>query len=127
MNVSIDIIRPCGFAISDRQLKRAGMDYMVQAEKTFHDSWEDYRGSVLGRLILLDTKATVAYTDFEFLPTDCLVVGRESDGVPASVFAVMDHQVFIPMHPPMRSLNVAVAAAMVLGEALRQTGLFWSE
>jgi tRNA (cytidine/uridine-2'-O-)-methyltransferase len=126
LNVAIDIIRPCGFAMSDRQLKRAGMDYMEQAEKTFYDLFEDYKNADTGRLILLDTKATIAYTDFAFLPTDRLVVGRESNGVPASVFDMMDHQVFIPMFPPMRSLNVAVAASMVLGEALRQTGLFWS-
>ncbi len=127
LHVAIDIIRPCGFAISDRQLKRAGMDYMEQAEKAFYDSFEDYKNANAGRLVLLDTKATIAYTDFAFLSTDRLVVGRESDGVPASVFDAMDHQIFIPMFPPMRSLNVAVAASMVLGEALRQTGSFYEE
>ncbi len=125
MNIPIDIIQPCGFAISDRQLKRAGMDYAVQADKSFYDSFEEYKHSMEGRLILLDTKANISYTSFQFFPTDRLVVGRESDGVPDSLYNAMDHQVFIPMHPPMRSLNVAVAAAMVLGEALRQTGLLY--
>lgn len=128
MNIPLDIIRPCGFAISDRQLKRAGMDYMVYAEKTFYDDWESYKISAGSeRLILLDTKATLSYVNFDFLPTDRLVVGSESTGVPESVYHTMDHHVFIPMHPPMRSLNVAVAASMVLGEALRQTHLFYGE
>ena len=126
MKVGVDIIRPCGFAISDRQLKRAGMDYIDHVDKVFYDSWDSYLDQgPKGRLILLDTKGEVSYGDFSFDPTDRLIVGRESDGVPQHVFESTDNQILIPMHPPMRSLNMAISAAMVLGEALRQTKLFY--
>lgn len=127
MQVGVDIIRPCGFAVSDRQLKRSGMDYMDHVDKEFYDSWDVYRSSVEEeeRLILLDTQAETSYIDFEFKPTDRLIIGRESDGVPESVYNATDHQVLIPMYPPMRSLNMAISAAMVLGESLRQTHSFY--
>lgn len=125
MQVGVDIIGPCGFALSDRQLKRSGMDYVDHVEKVLYDSWDDYERSKPKRLILLDTKATIPYTDFQFLSDDSLMVGSEGQGVPDSVYQRTDHQVLIPMHPPLRSLNVAISAAMVLGEALRQTEGFW--
>lgn len=125
MGVKVDIVGPCGFAFSDRQLKRSGMDYIDHVEKTLYDSWDDYKLSKPKRLILLDTKATVPYMDFQFFPEDSLMVGSESQGVPELVYKETDHQVLIPMYPPLRSLNVAISAAMVLGEALRQIGGFF--
>jgi tRNA (cytidine/uridine-2'-O-)-methyltransferase len=127
MKVGVDIIGPCGFAFSDRQLKRSGMDYLDHVDKTLYDGWNDYKKTAHGRLILLDTKATTSYTAFQFLPGDSLMVGTESQGVPDFVYQETDHQVLIPMHPPLRSLNVAISAAMVLGEALRQTGGFYAD
>lgn len=125
MNVGVDIIGPCGFAFSDRQLKRSGMDYVDHVDKTLYDSWEMYTKDRPKRLILLDTKAEVSYTDFSFLPDDTLMVGTESQGVPDPIYKETDHQILIPMHPPFRSLNVAISAAIVLGEVLRQTKGFW--
>ena len=125
MQIGVDIVGPCGFALSDRQLKRSGMDYVNHVEKVLYDSWDDYKRSKPKRLILLDTKATISYADFQFLPDDSLMVGSEGQGVPDSVYQETDHQVLIPMHPSLRSLNVAISAAMVLGEALRQTKGFW--
>ena len=111
--------------MSDRSLKRAGMDYMEIANLTRHDSWENFR-ETLGesRLILLTTKASGTHIDFKFEASDTLLLGRESAGVPDVVHEQADGQVKIPMAGAARSLNVAVAGALVLGEALRQTGLF---
>ena len=130
MGVNVDIVRPCNFALSDRQLKRAGMDYMDKTDVLFHDTWKDYQifshsCSPTRRLVLLDTKATIPYIDFRFSSNDCLVLGSEGEGVPSSVYEDTDYQVLIPMHPSFRSLNVAISAAMVLGEALRQTESFF--
>lgn len=128
MQVGIDIIEPCGFVFSDRKLRRSGMDYVDHVEKEIHGSWESYyKKPHSGRLVLLDTKGSTSHTDFAFDPMDTLLLGRESDGVPESVYAQTDAQIFIPMHPPLRSLNVAVAGAMVLNEALRQTHSFYKE
>lgn len=102
------------------------MDYVEYVEKVFYDSWEEYlEHGPQGRLILLDTKGKTSYGDFSFAPSDRLIVGRESDGVPEDVYGATDHQITIPMHPPMRSLNMAISAAMVLGEALRQNNMFY--
>jgi tRNA (cytidine/uridine-2'-O-)-methyltransferase len=124
--VGVDIIGPCGFLWSDRRLKRAGLDYLEQVEVARHDSWPAYwRGHKArpggGRLVLLTTRASVSYLDFAFCPDDTLLLGRESAGVPDTVFETADVCVRIPLEPGLRSLNVALAAAMVLGEALRQT------
>lgn len=125
LGVGIDIIGPCGFAFSDKQMKRAGMDYLDRLDWTEHVSWETFRGARGdGRLILLSTKAKTAYTDFAFVPGDTLLVGRESAGVPDDVAAAADAGIKVPMAAGMRSLNVAAALAMVLGEALRQTAGF---
>lgn len=127
--VPVDIIEPAGFPWSDRALKRAGLDYWELADVTRHQSWETYLashraavGPMAGRLILLTTKSAEPYTGFAFHPGDTLLVGRETAGVPPEVHAIADARLTIPMRPPARSLNVAIAAAMVLGEALRQTG-----
>jgi len=128
LHVGVDIIEPCGFVFSDRHLKRAGMDYLKLAQVMRHASWQAFRtlrqGGEGRRLVLLTTKGAVPYTDYRFEPTDVLLLGSESSGVPDEVHAVVDARVTIPMAPDARSLNIAVAAAMVLGEALRQTGAF---
>lgn len=124
--VPVDIIEPCGFPWDDRGFRRSGMDYVPLAKAVRHDSWEAFLSCrpPAGRLVLLTTKSSIPYTGFGFRADDTLLVGRESAGVPAHVHERADARVIIPMHPPARSLNVAVAAAMVLGEALRQTAGF---
>lgn len=123
LGVPVDIIEPCGFSFSDRSLKRAGMDYLERATIHRHDSWAKFletRGS--SRIILLSTKAAEPYTGFTFAENDLLLLGRESAGVPDEVHERADARVLIPMADGARSLNVALAGAMVLGEALRQVG-----
>lgn len=122
LGVGVDIIEPCGFLFSDRGFKRAGMDYLELAAATRHASWEAFRPE--GRLVLLTTKASECYAGFAFRPDDVLLVGRESAGVPDEVHAAAAARLRIPMRQGLRSINVAQAAAMVLGEALRQTGGF---
>jgi tRNA (cytidine/uridine-2'-O-)-methyltransferase len=123
LGLPIDIILPCGFPFSDRAFKRAGMDYLDQANLTRHMDWQEFetaRTVTGGRLILLTTKAEKPYTRCIFRPDDILLLGRESSGVPRKVHDAADELVLVPMAAGMRSLNVAVAAAMVVGEALRQ-------
>ena len=123
MGVPVDIIEPCGFAFSEKSFRRAGMDYVEMAELEHHmsfdhfESWREKRGN---RLILLTTKAEQSYTAFEFSSDDIILMGRESAGVPDAVHSCADDRITIPMPGKLRSLNVALAAAMVLGEALRQ-------
>lgn len=126
LGVSVDLIEPAGFVLSDRRMRRAGMDYLDRLTLERHVSWDAFcdAPSTGGRLILLSTHATTAYTDFAFHPDDTLLVGRESAGVTDAVRAACDASVRIPLAAELRSLNVAAAAAMVLGEALRQTGGF---
>ena len=125
LGVGVDIIEPCGFVFTDARLKRAGMDYLDEVSITRHSSWAAFTESRdAGRLVLLTTKANVAYTDFAFESADTLIVGRESAGAPRTVHQAADARVKVPMGDGMRSLNVALASAMVLGEALRQTGRF---
>ncbi len=124
LGVAVDIIEPCGFVLDDRRLKRAAMDYLGQAEIRRHVSWDAYvRAPRNGRLVLLSTKARLPYHRFAFAADDSLLLGRESAGVPPEVAQAADERVLIPMRPNLRSLNVALAAALALGEALRQTGL----
>jgi len=122
MGVAVDIIEPCGFPFGDASLRRAGLDYLERANVMRHDSWEAFRNAVVGRLILATTKATQAHTAFAYRPDDTLLFGRESAGVTDKVARAADAKVRIVMVDGMRSLNVAVAAGMILGEALRQTG-----
>lgn len=127
LGVPVDVIEPCGFPFSDRGLRRAGLDYLAAAELCHHASWsvfEAARRDSGARLILLTTRARLPYTAFAFQATDILLVGRESAGVPDEVHAAADGRLVIPLRPGRRALNVAVAAAMALGEALRQTGGF---
>lgn len=122
LGVAVDLIEPAGFPIDDRRLTRAAMDYFTAADLTRHASWARYvTDRKPGRLVLLTTRAEASHLDFAFRPDDVLLLGRESAGVPAEVRSVCDAEVRVPMRPGLRSLNVALAAALVLGEALRQT------
>jgi tRNA (cytidine/uridine-2'-O-)-methyltransferase len=124
------LIEPAGFPMSDRHFRRAGMDYLDHVRIKRHASWRafhDWRAANGRRLALLSTRGDVAYTDFAFGTGDIIMVGRESAGVPDEVFASADARLVIPVRAGLRSLNVAVASAMVLGEALRQTGHFERE
>jgi tRNA (cytidine/uridine-2'-O-)-methyltransferase len=125
LGVPADIIEPCGFVFSDRNFRRAGMDYLDQASVTRHASWDAFlRDREPGRIVLLTTKSTKPYASFAFRPEDTLLLGRESAGVPDEVHARADARLCIPLRAGLRSLNVAVAGAMVFGEALRQTSGF---
>jgi len=124
LGVAVDIIEPCGFLLSDRHLRRAGLDYLDLAAMTRHRSWAAYRQTAPRRLLLLTTGGEVRHCDFLYKPGDSLMVGRESAGVPEEVKEACDARLRIPMRSGLRSLNVATAAALALGEALRQTGLF---
>ncbi|MGL5116957.1 MAG: tRNA (cytidine(34)-2'-O)-methyltransferase [Beijerinckiaceae bacterium] len=127
LGVSADIIEPAGFPVSDRHFRRSGMDYLDDVEIIRHVSWatfDDGRRYGGRRLVLLTTHGAVAHTTFAFQPGDTLMVGRESAGVPDAVHEVADARIVIPMVPRLRSLNVAVSAAIALGEALRQLNAF---
>lgn len=128
LGVDIDIIEPTGFPWGDRALKRAGLDYWEFAKVRRHTDWdsfykahEEIEGQKPGRLVLLTTKGDTPYTEFSFEPGDTLLLGQETAGAPPEVHAAADARVIIPMLEGRRSINIALAAAMVLGEALRQT------
>ncbi len=123
LGVSAAIIEPAGFDASDRNFRRSGMDYLGAVPVERHVSFEAFEASRRAagrRLVLLTTKGVVPYTDFSFADGDILMVGRESAGAPDHVHAAADARIVIPLRPGLRSLNVAVAAAMALGEAIRQ-------
>ena len=126
LGVGLDVIEPTGFLLSDRRLRRAGMDYLEALDWRRHGSWSDFLAASQGqgRLILLTTRASLPYHRFMFRSDDVLLLGRESAGVPEAVHRRADARLVVPMRPGLRSLNVALAAAMVLGEALRQTAAF---
>lgn len=130
LDLELDIIEPCGFIFSEKALKRAGMDYLDKVKYRRHNSWSDFlryrdgHPEEYGRLVLLTTKASSPYFDFEFMSNDIILMGRESAGVPQAVHEMVDARLIIPMNENARSINVAVSAVMVLGEALRQTNLF---
>lgn len=122
LGVALDMVEPAGFLIDDRKLGRAALDYAAAADLTRHVSWERYlAGRAPGRLVLLTTRAATSHLDFRFRPDDTLLLGRESAGVSDEVRRVCDEEIRVPMRAGLRSLNVALAAALVLGEALRQT------
>lgn len=127
LGVPVEIVEPAGFDVSDRHFRRSGLDYLDQVEIARHASWsrfEAWRRDARLRLVLATTKAAQPYTEFTFRPGDVVLVGRESAGVPDEVHAAADARIVIPMNRGLRSLNIAVSAAMILGEALRQTGGF---
>jgi tRNA (cytidine/uridine-2'-O-)-methyltransferase len=124
LDVAAHIIEPAGFATSDRAFRRAGMDYLDQVRLSRHDSWskfEQWRRGLGHRLLLFTTKGAGSYLDYAYKPADILLFGRESMGVTDEVLAAADARLVIPIKPGLRSLNVAMAAAMAIGEALRQT------
>jgi tRNA (cytidine/uridine-2'-O-)-methyltransferase len=130
LDVAAHIIEPAGFPVSDRHFRRSGMDYLDQVTITRHDSWskfQQWRNDGAFRLVLFTTKASDSYLDYRYQAADILLFGRESAGVPDEVAAAADTRVLIPIKPGLRSLNVAMAAAMALGEALRQTGAGFRE
>ncbi len=125
LGVPVDLILPAGFDASDRAFRRAALDYLEHVDLARHESWEAFSSAVRSqtpspRLVLLTSKATTDYLDFAFAPDDILMLGRESAGVPDHVHAAVDARIKIAIRPELRSLNVAVAGAIVLGEALRQ-------
>ena len=126
LGVAVDVIEPCGFPADERSFLRAALDYLERAEVRRHQSWRAFLAAraaeTCGRLLLLTTRANRDYTAFDYRCSDTILVGRETAGVPAAVHAAADHRLVVPMVAGARSLNVALAAAMVLGEALRQTG-----
>ena len=125
LGVAVDLIEPAGFLLGDRQFRRAGLDYLARATIRRFPSWQAWLAARAGaRLVLLTTRGDEPYVRFRFRADDGLLLGRESAGVPDTVHAAADARLRVPMLPGARSLNVAVAAAMVLGEALRQTGGF---
>jgi tRNA (cytidine/uridine-2'-O-)-methyltransferase len=124
LGIEAHIIEPAGFPTSDRAFRRAGMDYLDAVTIVRHRSWQDFeswRRAAHRRLLLFTTGASLSYLDYCYLADDVLLFGRESAGVPADVHGAADARLRIPMRPGLRSLNVAVAAAMAAGEALRQT------
>lgn len=127
LGIGVDVIGPAGFDLSDRALRRAGMDYLARAALRVHDSWAAFladRRAEGGRIVLLTTRGAVRHDGFAFSATDTLLFGRESAGVPDDVHEAADARVRIAMVEGVRSLNVAVSCALVAGEALRQTGLW---
>jgi tRNA (cytidine/uridine-2'-O-)-methyltransferase len=128
LGLHVHIIEPAGFPTSDRAFRRAGMDYLDQVALTRHASWnafEAWRHAQQARLILFTTRAGTSYLDFRFRPDDILLFGRESAGVPQIVHAGADASLVIPMRAGLRSLNVAIAAAIGAAEAIRQ--IEWAE
>lgn len=125
LGLGVDLIEPLGFVLSDRRLKRAGMDYMEMAHVARHTSMQAFMDAreEPGRLVLITTTAQLPYTEFKFLDTDTILLGSESSGVPVEVHKRADARLVIPMKGDARSLNVAVAGAMVAGEAMRQLKL----
>ncbi len=123
------LVRPLGFSLDDYYLRRAGLDYLAHLALTRHESWEAFEhwrmalgvSGAFPRLVLLTTRAEAGYLDHRFREDDILLLGRESAGVPDHVHDAADARIRVPMRTGLRSLNVAVAAAMVTGEALRQT------
>ncbi len=129
MDVEAHIIEPAGFPTTDRNFRRAGMDYLDHVRLVRHQSWrafEQWRHTAGARLLLLTTSGERCYLDQQYRADDVLLLGRESAGVPDEVHTTADARLVIPMARDLRSLNVAMAAAIVLGEALRQTAGFAS-
>ena len=129
LGTGLEIIEPCGFIWDERRIKQSALDYYDACGLVRHSSWRAFLDLNQGRrrIVLLTTKAAMSYTDFAFAPGDILLTGRESAGVPDDVHDAADARLIIPMQPGLRSLNVVNAAAMVMGEALRQTKGFGHE
>ncbi len=125
LGLKLTIIEPAGFVITDSAFRRAGMDYLNQVNLVRSPSWAVFQlENANRRVVLLSTKAEQSHVSFRFQPGDILLFGRESAGVPEAVHAALPHRIKIPLKPGFRSLNVAMAASLVTGEALRQLGGF---
>ena len=130
LGLAIDIIEPCGFLFNEKAMRRAGMDYLEFSNYRRHNSWNDFLNyrqehpEEYGRLVLLTTKSSQSFIDYEFKSNDIILMGRESAGVPENVHQKADARLRIPMNPEARSINMAVSAAMAITEALRQTDGF---
>jgi len=121
--IPLDIIEPCGFILSDAKLRRSGMDYLNLANIKRHVSWDAFiKERKQSRLVLITTRAEDSLKQFSFNDNDTLILGRESSGVPQAVHNAIPEKVRIPMDKKARSLNVSIAAGIILWEALRQTG-----
>lgn len=123
-DVCLNIIEPASFTLSDKGFKRAGMDYIDKTNIKLFGSFFEFKEQYEGRVILLDTKAKTLYYEQNYVSSDCLMLGKESTGVPDDVYHACDEQVLIPMKNNTRSLNVAISAAIVLSEAIRQISQF---
>lgn len=123
LGAAVDLIEPLGFAWDDRRVRRTAMDYIDHVAVTRHADFGAFRQTIgASRLVLFTTKAVQSPYDFAFQPDDILLFGKESAGVPADVASLADARLRLPMRPQVRSMNLATSAALVLGEALRQTG-----
>ena len=123
MGAAVDLIEPLGFAWDDARVRRAAMDYIDHVSVTRHAGFDAFKAAIgAQRLVLFTTKSDQSLYDFAFQPGDVLLFGRESAGVPAAIASTCDARLRIPMRPQVRSMNLASSAALVLGEALRQTG-----
>jgi len=127
LGIAVDLIEPAGFLLSDARFRRAGMDYLDQLTLVRHVSWEAFQAARTGRLVLLTTRGQTPHHKVEYREDDVLMVGRESAGVPESVHDAADLRVRVPMRQGLRSINVALAGTLVLGEAMRQTNLWPGE
>lgn len=124
LGVPVDVIEPCGFPLSDRAIRKVGLDYAAKAEVVRHAGWRRFLGGREGRILLFTTRAAQPFHHFEYRVSDILLFGRESAGVPDEVHEAADARLFIPLAQGVRSLNVVASAAMALAEALRQTDGF---
>jgi tRNA (cytidine/uridine-2'-O-)-methyltransferase len=129
LGVEVDLIEPCGFLLDDRRVRRAALDYSAKLSIRRHASWESFLADhdPRSRLVLMTTSGSVALHRFAFAAEDIILLGRESAGAPEAVHRAASARVVIPLHRPARSLNVALAGAIALAEALRQTGVFPSQ
>ena len=123
MGIALEVIEPCGFVWDIKRMRRSGMDYLDKVEIRRHQSYADFAATGR-RVVVFSTKASLPYTQFSFQPGDALMVGRESAGIPDEIAASAHARILIPMVPGLRSLNVALTAAMAVGEALRQLNCF---
>ena len=123
LGVPVDVIEPTGFIFDDKKFKRSAMDYINHLNYKRHLDWEHFLKGVKnnqGRLILMTTKSEMSYYNFKFQPSDILLFGRESAGVPNDVHDIADHRLTIPMKNEVRSINLSSSVALVIGEGLRQ-------
>ena len=124
LGAKLEIIEPCGFLLSDKRFKRVVMDYMNEKEIKFYKSADNFFESKKNqRIVLMTTKASLPYTEFEFDKSDTILFGRESAGVPDNIHKIVKDRLKIPMKNSMRSLNIASSVAIILAEGLKQTKL----